>query len=273
MTQKDYPFAVDLANTMNWNMAIEDFEFMATLEPKGCFLLVDQSRRVGIATCIRYKKMGWLGNLIVQKAYRHQGAGSLLAQHAITYLQTQGAESVGLYCEPPLTKFYSRLGFKPDIAFTYLHGTNPPTPNPPKLPKIKPDQLTQITNFDHQHIGENRKKLLQTIIPDPNNLCYYIPEKDKIVGYVAASVCNNAAWVGPLICAPTRYDVASSLIKTVLAQTSNKTIYAAFPKNEPPIRNLFLDLQNTDGFELIRMFFGPSRAKNCIYMAESLERG
>ncbi|MGE5533230.1 MAG: hypothetical protein ACM3UN_02645, partial [Bacillota bacterium] len=63
MLAKDFLFATKLANTMNWNMAKEDFEFMSSLEPEGCFVLFDGSKKLGIATCISYGKIGWFGNL------------------------------------------------------------------------------------------------------------------------------------------------------------------------------------------------------------------
>ena len=34
MRADDFMFATNLANTMDWNMATEDFEFMASLEPR-----------------------------------------------------------------------------------------------------------------------------------------------------------------------------------------------------------------------------------------------
>ena len=77
MTADDFPFATELANTMDWNMATEDFQFMQSLEPEGCFVLYDGAKRLGIATCISYGKMGWFGNLIVKEEYRNRGAGSL----------------------------------------------------------------------------------------------------------------------------------------------------------------------------------------------------
>ena len=61
MTPKDYMFAVELANTMNWNMTVEDFKFNSRLEPNGCFVLFDDSKRVGVATCISYGSVGWFG--------------------------------------------------------------------------------------------------------------------------------------------------------------------------------------------------------------------
>jgi len=35
MQPEEFVFATELANTMNWNMAIEDFQFMTLLEPDG----------------------------------------------------------------------------------------------------------------------------------------------------------------------------------------------------------------------------------------------
>lgn len=67
LTPEDYSFAVQLANTMNWNMAPEDFQYMASLEPDGSFLLEDDGKPVGVATCIGYGKVGWFGNLIIKE--------------------------------------------------------------------------------------------------------------------------------------------------------------------------------------------------------------
>ena len=93
-------------------MAPEDFQFMTQLEPEGCFVLFDDSKPIGIATCISYGKVGWFGNLIVKEEYRSKGAGSLLVKHAINYLHGKGVETIGLYAYPNLIKFYGNLGFR-----------------------------------------------------------------------------------------------------------------------------------------------------------------
>ena len=97
MRPEDFAFAVELANTMDWNMATEDFEFMTQLEPEGCLVLFDGLKPVGIATCIVYGKVGWFGNLIVEEEYRHKGAGSFLVKYAVEYLLGKGVETIGLY--------------------------------------------------------------------------------------------------------------------------------------------------------------------------------
>src|SRR5665648_150285 len=118
LTRDDYPFAVELANTMNWNMANEDFEFAATLEPGGSFLLVEGSKRLGIATCVSYGKVGWFGNLIVKEGNRKKGGGTTLVTHAIDYLHAKGVETIGLYAYPHLVGFYGSLDFKADDDFS-----------------------------------------------------------------------------------------------------------------------------------------------------------
>ena len=66
MRPEDFSFAVQLANTMDWNMAESDLEFMTKLEPDGCFVLLHGDEPVGMATCISYGKIGWFGNLAVK---------------------------------------------------------------------------------------------------------------------------------------------------------------------------------------------------------------
>ena len=97
MSPSDFQFATDLANTMNWNMTVEDFEFNSSLEPEGCFVAFEDSERVGIATCINFGTVGWFGNLIVEEEFRRKGAGRLLVKHAANYLQSKGAKTIGLY--------------------------------------------------------------------------------------------------------------------------------------------------------------------------------
>src|SRR3989337_3108392 len=94
MRAEDFSFAVQLANSMDWNMSEEDFEFMLELEPDGCFVLFENGERLGLATSISYEKVGWFGNLIVNENYRKKGAGTFLAKHAMNYLENKGVETV-----------------------------------------------------------------------------------------------------------------------------------------------------------------------------------
>ena len=118
MRSSDFQFATKLANTMNWNMAPEDFDFMASLEPEGCFVVFEGSQALGDSYMHQFWQIGWFGNLIVKEKYRRKGAGRLLVKHAVNYLQSKGVKTIGLYAYPNLESFYGSLGFKKDMDFS-----------------------------------------------------------------------------------------------------------------------------------------------------------
>jgi len=273
MCVADFPFATKIANTMNWNMATEDFEFMTLLEPEGCFVVFQGTERLGIATSISFGNVGWFGNLIVKEKCRNKGAGSLLVSHAIDYLQGKGVKTIGLYAYPNLINFYGSLGFKQDEDFSILHAEDLASLRDATLPKVKAPQIQKIEEFDSQCFGGNRKKLLESIILEKGNLSYYESEGAEVVGYVAATVYETMAWLGPLICKSNNVDVAVSLIKTVLAKLTGLGVYVVLPKKETALANVFSSIGFKEEFSTVRMFLGEAVAKNCIYLAESLERG
>lgn len=273
LPKEDYQFAVNLANTMNWNMVIEDFEFMASLEPDSCLLLLDDTKRVGVATCNSYGKMGWFGNLIVEESYRNRGAGTALVTHAIKQLHTKGVETVGLYAYPHLAVFYESMGFKADKDFAVLEVKALQTIKADPLPKIDAQQLPEIIRFDSEHFGGNRRGLLESIICTQGNASFYIYENRSVVGYIAATIYESMAWLGPLVCAPSRYDIALPLVKAALSEMAGRNVYAVLPKTDVALLEAFSGLGFREAFSVSRMFLGNAPAKNCIYMAESLERG
>ncbi len=273
MRAGDFPFATKLANTMHWNMTTEDFEFMASLEPEGCFVVFKGSERLGIATSISFEKVGWFGNLIVEEKYRNKGAGSLLVKHAVNYLQSKGVKTIGLYAYPNLSGFYSNLGFERYEDFSVLHTEAFGSLTAETLPKIGTRQIQAIAEFDSGCFGGNRKKLLESIILEKCNLSYYLAENDEVVGYGAAKVYEKMAEVGPLICQAGHVDGAVSLLKAALAKLTGLSVYAVLPKKETAIVDMLFSVGFKEDFCVSRMFLGQVVSKNCIYMAESLERG
>jgi GNAT superfamily N-acetyltransferase len=273
MCPKDFSFATELANTMDWNMAPEDFQFMSLLEPEGCFVLYDGLNQMGISTCISFGKVGWFGNLIVKEETRKKGAGSLLVRHAIDYLHGKGVETIGLYAYPNLVKFYGNLGFLYDGDFSVLHTAKLGAASAEALSSVGTKNILKIEKFDRGCFGGDRRKLLESIILQDGNLSYYISRGNKVVGYVAATVYETMAWVGPLMCQEGNGDVAVTLIKGILAKLAGLTVYVAQPKKKSALADMLSTAGFKEDFSVARMYLGPSAAKNCIYLAESLERG
>lgn len=275
MRATDFSFATRLANTMNWNMAKEDFKFMSSLEPEGCFVAFDGSKRSGIATCISYGEVGWFGNLIVKETHREKGVGSLLVDNAVKYLQGIGVKTIGLYAYPNLVGFYAKFGFKYAGGFSVLHADSFGSVTAQSFPKVSAGQFQEIVEFDRCCFGGDRRRLLASIIKEEGNLSYFAVDGKQIVGYAAATVYKKLkiAWVGPSICESTHADFAVSLIEAILEKLSGFSVYTVLPKKETSLMNTLLGLGFKEEFAVSRMFLGPEVAKNYVYVAESLERG
>lgn len=273
MDEDDFRFAVQLANTMDWNMSSEDFEFMVKLEPDGCFVLFDDQERLGIATTVSFGKAGWFGNLVVKKDARREGAGNFLTKHAINYLKSIGIETIGLYAYPHLVSFYERFGFVSDIDFLALKGKSLFPSTQGVLQPTRKQDVPKLIDFDCHWFGANRKKFLEPMLIKEDNLCFVSTKNNKIKGYVAAKVYGKMAEVGPLICDTNFADEAFLLLKTILSRLSSLEVFTCIPKKETFLLNMLYKAGLKEDFQVVRMFLGPAIAKNCIYIAESLERG
>ena len=277
MDPEDFSFAVELTSTMNWNMTSEDFEFNSQLEPNGCFMLLRGQERIGLATCISYGKVAWFGNLIVKKAYRKQGAGALLVNHAISYLKSLGVTTIGLYTYTYLTDFYAKIGFKRDIDFVVLKTKKVVAPTISEaienIRPIKQPDIQGVLVFDKQSFGAQRSKILEPIFQNAINLCYVTYENTKVIGYIASKVFDWIAEIGPLVCNTDYPKIKPSLLQLVLSKLNGKEAYLYLPVAETELINIVAKAGFKEEFRLVRMFLGPIVAQDWVYMAESLERG
>jgi len=275
MRSKDFSFSVELANTMNWNMTAADFEFNLALEPNGCFTLLENSKPIGIATCISYGRIGWFGNLVVNQTYRKRGAGTFLINHAVNYLKNAGATTIGLYAYQQLTGFYGKIGFKRDVDFVVLKADRVSvlSGNTGKLKALEPQDVPAIVDFDGYCFGASRKKLLEPILKNKGNPCYFAAEGSEIVGYVAAKVFDEMVEVGPLVCRRNHPGIAAELFKAVLGKLEGLESYIYLPASETALLDTAFKIGFREEFRLARMFLGSAVAEDCVYVAESLERG
>ena len=272
MSTDDITFSVRLTNTMDWNLAEEDFKFMMKLEPKGCFVLLDDSERVGIVTTIGFGNIGWLGNLIVSKQHRKKGAGTLLASHAVKYLKKSNVKTVGLYAYTERVPFYERLGFTFDSYFTVLSGNGFSSPTDSHIREGGKADIQKISDYDRFCLGFSRRKLLDPILLDSDNRCY-IYEDREMAGYAIAKVYHRMAEVGPLICHQGCNEIAIKLLKVALNGLDGLEVYMCIPKKQTALLDVLKGHGFSEKFRVARMFYGPPFNNDCVCMAESLERG
>jgi predicted N-acetyltransferase YhbS len=273
LTEEDFPFAIALAETVEWGLVEQDFEFMTRLEPDGCFTLFSDSERIGFVTNVCFGKIGWLGNLIVNENFRNRGAGSFLVEHSIKYFKSKGVETVGLYAYVDKIPFYKKLGFEYDSDFVVLNGRTRPVEAQSSLKRVTNENVRDVISFDQSCFGASREKLLQPILLEKTNPSYVIEEKDEIVGYVIASVYEKTAELGPLMCRRGRNDATINLLETTLSFLEGLGCSACVSGKETAILDALSKCGLKKNFRVARMFLGPPVVGKCICMAESLERG
>jgi hypothetical protein len=273
MSTEDFEFASQITDKMNWNLTPEDFAFIKGIEPEGCFVSLDDSKRIGIATTISFGTIGWFGNLIVDEDYRNRGAGSLLLEHSLKYLMSKNVRTVGLYAYIDRIPFYSRFGFKYDSEFVVLDGKGFSVSSGFGVRRAKNHEVRGIIDFDCACFGASRKNLLEPILLNPSNLCYVSTEEGRMVGYSAAKVYERMAELGPLMCQRRREDVAVDLLRAVLNELKGYNVSVCVPQKEKAITDMLRERRFTENFRVARMLRGPSPFTDCIYVAESLERG
>lgn len=273
MTPQDFTFAVNLTNQKNWNLTKQDFQFMTELDPKGCFLLLDNQEKIGIATTTTYKKTAWFGNLIVKETHRKKGAGTQLVEHALKYLKRKKVETIGLYAYIDKIPFYERLNFKQDSTFTVLTGKGFPSSTSRNVKQAEKQDITKIIELDSACFGDSRKKMLKPILLDTDNLCLIYKENAQILAFTLAKIYRGHAELGPLICKKGRNDIATKLLKAALNKLDKIEISVCAPNRENTVIQTLKQSGFTENSQVARMYHGPAPSKDCIYMAESLERG
>jgi len=273
MSEEDIEFAIRVTDEMNWGLAEWDFKFTMQLEPEGCFVLLDDSEKVGLAMALTYGKLGWIGNVIVSECCRKKGAGSFLVKHCVDYLRGRGVETVGLYAYMERINFYQRLGFKYDSEFAVLSGKGYSSTVKPDVKSAGRADWENIAKFDASCFRGSRKSLLESILTDADNSCYVSTREGQMLGYVAAKVYGETADLGPLVAKQGQTDVAISLLEAMLDRLSSVEVSTCIPQKETAILQMLMQRGLAEKFRVARMFLGVPIAWNCIHAAESLERG
>lgn len=273
MSKEDLGFGVAITSPMGWNLSEADFEFMMELEPNGCFVLLNDSQLIGLVTNVNFGRIAWFGNLIVEERYRKSGGGSILVKNSVDYLEKSGAKTVALYAYLQRIPFYTHLGFDEDTRFLVMTGKAPRLKVQNDITRTHIEDLSRILSFDEKCFGDSRKKSLEPILSDPDNLCYCRMEKGRIVGYAAAKIYSGGAELGPLMCSYDRPDVAAQLLQALLAELADSEVYAIVPKTGSGIHEAMKSFGFKDEFEVARMHHGKPLNDRCLFAAESLERG
>jgi len=180
MRAADIPFAVQLSDQENWGTTRNDFSRLLRLNPSGCFIAYEGTKRVGLTTATLYgKTLAWIGNVIVDRHYRGKSIGPALVEHAVTFIERSRVRHVALYCFAEHVRFYERLGFVRDAQFFRMRRRPRSVETTVNVSVSHPaPSLTDVLRADKLVFGADRSRLVRDVL-------------DKKAGWYIGSIDGN----------------------------------------------------------------------------------
>jgi len=235
-----------LTGEEDWGFGIRDLRRMRLLEPRGCLVAALDTRIIGFTTAISYgKKLGWVGNVVVQRSHRRKGVGSRLVASAIDHLRRSHVMSIALNSYPESQPMYERLGFVAFDGFVTLSmsiGAFQPAKRMERTP------FRGILNLDKRAFGADRTRLLRSLFNEFPNAWAWIAETSNVVGYSLVKDYERSSEIGPAISEQRGEDAIATLLRFSISLARKWPLEVSVPEsNETALR-----IAKSLGFEVQR---------------------
>lgn len=219
---------------------------MLRLQPKGCLVAVDGRKRIGLTTTSCYgRELGWIGNVVVDKAYRNKGIGSRLVRAAIRHLTHRRVKRIGLYSFPENQSMYERLDFETVGRFISLSSLRGPKNRVGRKLDIP---FSEILRFDKGAFGADRSKLLRCLMRDFPRSWAWIRRGTELCGYAIVKEYQDSSEIGPSICEEADRGTALALLRASESLTRKWPLEISIPESNAT----FLETARSAGFRVLR---------------------
>ncbi len=259
----DLPFADALRAAVGWNQTLPDWHRFLAHEPGGCFLAELDGQPVGTATTTRHGVSGelaWIGMVLVDPAFRRQGIGRALLQHAIHGLDQRGVRWVRLDATPDGKPVYDGLGFREDWTLTrWERGPSTQGPTSRRDPKsgaiqlagLTPPDLPGLLELDAAAFGSDRSRLLRALLADARSALRVGDPSHPAPAYGLLRDGARAAYLGPVVAREP--EAGRSLVACLLHSTGGERVFWDIPDSNIAARGLASELGFTEQRRLHRM--------------------
>jgi GNAT superfamily N-acetyltransferase len=198
MTAADALTAGGWAEDEGWTSETsEDFLAFLDHDPNGCLILEHDGRPAAVCVATVYGQAGFLGEMIVSRAFRGLGLGPILFDQALSYLRSQGCLSVSLDAVPKAAAFYETRGFRTISLSRRFHGRIPPGRGAGVWPMQYGD-LAKILAVDLRAFGADRSFFLRRRLEQCPELAWVRLQEGRIVGYIFGRRRRGFCWAGPI---------------------------------------------------------------------------
>ncbi len=160
-------------------------------------MIVEQDGRpVGIGVATAYGDVGFLGQIVVEPAFRGQGAGKRMVAALVACLQAKGVGSIYLDATKAGAPLYEQHGFRKDQPSLRYAGVVRGVSHAHVRPMLAED-LAAVCALDGQWWGADRTFFLTRRWHLYPALCRVLESDGLITGYVFARRRGEKLWLGP----------------------------------------------------------------------------
>jgi hypothetical protein len=208
-------------------------------------------------TC--YERSAWIGNLIVEPEHRYGGLGTLLMNHAMSYLCERGIKTIRLEADPPGVKLYRRLGFLDEFESLRFTG-KAPAGDAEVCDAIDREGAETIASYDAHRFGDDRGRMLSLLLAEAVSV-FCSREGAAMNGFAVAMPTATGVRIGPLVANDDR--IARKLLGRVLACHPGQGFIVGVPAANGEAVRIFDDLGWRSTPSSFRMVWGEPQASGC----------
>ena len=184
MRSLDIEFAYQCTRGEGWVGETADvFESLLSFNPGGCFVAEKDTKKIGICVATKYRKNGFIGELVVVKEMRHHGYGSRLFEHAIEYLRSNHIRNIYLDADIDAVSLYEKYGFRKVTRSLRFVGKLSGKKNP-LVQQATRNDIDKICTIDTQLFADDRSYFLRRRYRTFPNLCLVSKSNNTISGYI-----------------------------------------------------------------------------------------
>jgi len=263
MTDGDLPAADELRRRTGWNQTLGDWRRLLWLEPRGCFVAIENSEVVGTVTTITYgQTLAWIGMMLVHPEHQRRGIGTQLMRQALDYLRDRGVACVKLDATPAGRPVYERLGFVSESTLTRCQRPTEGQTRSSEPAVASTRDLTEadwevVENIDRAAFGASRACLLRSLAHDSRAVLVW-PDQGHVVGWGMVRPGANADYLGPLVCSSEEGSL--SLVAALLGKAGSHSVIWDIPEGNETAKATAERLGFTPVRPLTRMRLGPQIA-------------
>ncbi len=258
----DIPAAMQLKERAGWNQSNRDWRRLLEAEPEGCFAASLGDRLVATTTTTTYgKTLAWIGMVLVDDQYRRLGIATRLMRRALGYLQECEVRTIKLDATPAGRTVYEGLGFIGEALIERWQATAPSEAQAACLQAacqvMQEAEVSRLLSFDAEAFGADRAELLQALIAEAcvQPLIVLAPN-GGLRGYGLAREGTRAYYLGPLVAVDAQ--AAALLLDGLLAQLGGQEVYLDLNTTFAGGAEILADRRFVKQRELIRMRSGQA---------------